>query len=340
MREFLLRPICEASPGADGATLAGGPIVFRRMETLSLDRASRRLPMKSVTPDAMSGYVARRAPVLGVPMDYPRLMGVLNVTPDSFSDGGAFSSVADAVARGLALEAEGADFIDIGGESTRPGSDPVGVQEEQDRVLPVIEGLIAAGLSAPISIDTRNAATARAAAKAGARVFNDVSALTHDPESLAAAAEIAAAGGAVCLMHAQGDPKTMQDSPSYRNVLIEVYSWLEERVAACVDAGLPRESILVDPGIGFGKTMEHNLELIGALAAFQGLGLPVLLGASRKRFVGRLAGVEDAAQRGAGSIGAAIAGAAQGAQILRVHDVAMTRQALAVWSAATGLWEP
>lgn len=340
MRDFLLRPICETGPGDDGALLAGGPIMFRRMETQSLARAARRLPLKSVAPDAIAPYSAPRSPVIGVSMDYPRLMGVLNVTPDSFSDGGAHDAVEAAVARGLSMAEEGAEFIDIGGESTRPGADVVNPSEEQDRVIPVIEGLIAAGLTAPISIDTRNAATARAAIAAGARLFNDVTALTHDEESFAVAADLASAGGAVCLMHAQGDPKTMQDDPTYQHVLIEVYSWLEARIRACVAAGIPKDQIIVDPGIGFGKTMAHNLELISGLAAFQGLGCPVLLGASRKGFIGKLSGVADAALRGPGSIGAALAGAAQGAQILRVHDVAATREAIDVWSATTGLWEP
>ncbi|MEX2519857.1 MAG: dihydropteroate synthase, partial [Paracoccaceae bacterium] len=182
-------------------------------------------------------------------------------------------------------------------------------------------------------IDTRNAETARAAFRAGAAIFNDVSGLTHDPVSLEVAAAL---GGAVCLCHAQGDPKTMQLSPRYRNVVIEVYEWLEARVEACRAAGIARERIIVDPGIGFGKTEEHNLALISALSAFHGLGCAVLLGASRKRFIGRLTGVGEAGARGAGSIGAALAGAAQGAQIFRVHDVAQTRQAFQVWSAASG----
>ncbi len=337
MRDFLLRPVCEAGPGDDGAQIAGGPVIFRRVETLSMDRSARRLPLKTFGPEVLSAFTSLRPPVLGVPMTFPRLMGVLNVTPDSFSDGGTHAATDAAIARGIEMVAEGADFIDIGGESTRPGADAVSPAEEQARVLPVIEGLIVAGLAAPISIDTRHAATARAAFAAGARLFNDVSALTHDPDSLSAAAEM---GATVCLMHAQGDPKTMQDAPTYRHVLIEVYGWLESRVAVCVKAGIPLSRIIVDPGIGFGKTMAHNLELIAGLSAFQGFGCPVMLGASRKRFIGTLSGVADAGARGAGSVGAALAGAAQGAQILRVHDVAMTRQALMVWSASTGLWEP
>ncbi|MEM7524058.1 MAG: dihydropteroate synthase [Pseudomonadota bacterium] len=337
MREFLLRPICETTAGDDGAALAGGPVIFRRVETISFDRSARRLPLKSIAQEALIALTGRRQPICGLTFDRPRLMGVLNATPDSFSDGGADETVAAAIERGLQMARDGADLIDIGGESTRPGADIVDPAEEQDRVLPVIEGLRAAGLTAPISIDTRNASTARAAVAAGAQMFNDVSALTHDADSLAFAVE---SGAAVCLMHAQGDPKTMQDAPGYRNVLIEVYSWLEDRVAACIEAGVPKEKIVIDPGVGFGKTMAHNLALISGLAAFQGLGCAVMLGASRKRFIGTLSGQADPAARGPGSIGAAIAAAGQAAQILRVHDVAMTREALDVWSAAAGLRSP
>lgn len=336
MREFLLRPVCETGPADDGALLGGGPIAFRRIETTSRDRAPRRLPLKTFSPELLSAYTSPRAPVAGVSMDYPRIMGVLNVTPDSFSDGGADASVDDAVARGLEMAAAGADFIDIGGESTRPRAEPVSAEGEQARVLPVIEGLIAAGCAAPVSIDTRNAATARAALSAGARIFNDISALSHDPDSLALAAET---GAHVCLMHAQGDPRTMQDDPKYGDVLLEVFTYLEGRIEACVRAGVALEKLIVDPGIGFGKTMEHNLALISGLAAFQAFGCPVLLGASRKRFIGVLGDEPEAARRAPGSIAAALAGVAQGAQIIRVHDVAETRQALRVWTAATGLWE-
>ena len=336
MREFLLRPICETGPADDAALLAGGPIAFRRIETTSRDRAARRLPLKTFAPDLMNAYTARRAPVAGVSMDYPRIMAVLNVTPDSFSDGGTDDNAAAAVARGLAMVDAGADFLDIGGESTRPGAAPVSPEEEQARVLPVIEGLIAARCAAPISIDTRNAVTARAAISASARIFNDVSALSHDPDSLALAAET---GVHVCLMHAQGDPQTMQDSPAYQDVLLEVFSYLEARVRDCVKAGIAPDRLIVDPGIGFGKTVAHNLKLIAGLSAFQAFGCPVLLGVSRKGFIGKLGGEADPAQRAPGSIAAGLAGVAQGAQILRVHDVRETSQALRVWTTATGLWE-
>lgn len=335
MKDFLLRPICEASPGEDGVSLVGWPIKFKRIETISPDRAPRRLPLKTFAPELMRGMTALRAPVLGVSMDYPRIMGVLNVTPDSFSDGGRHNAVGAAVARGLAMEREGADFIDIGGESTRPGADPVSVEQEQNRVLPVIEGLIAAGLKAPISIDTRHAATARAAFAAGARLWNDVSALTHDPASMETAVDLDAT---VCLMHAQGQPKTMQANPRYRNVLIEINAYLEERVEACVAAGLPCEKLIIDPGIGFGKTLEHNVELLSGFSAFHSIGCPVLLGVSRKRFIGVLGDEPEADRRAPGSVAAALVGVQQGAQILRVHDVNETRQAIAVWTAAAGFW--
>ena len=228
------------------------------------------------------------------------------------------------------MREEGADIIDVGAESTRPGAAPLSIDEELSRALPVIEGL-AGKTRALISIDTRNAATMRAAAAAGADMINDVSALTHDPDALATVAE---SGLAVVLMHAQGDPRTMQDDPQYEDVLLDVFDYLEARVDACTRAGISRSRLIVDPGLGFGKTVQHNLELMAGLSLFHGLGVPVLLGASRKSFVGRISGVKQAGERIMGSVGAALAAAVQGAQIIRVHDVAATRQALAVWMAA------
>lgn len=336
MRDFLLRPILESGPADDGAPLAGGPLTFRRIETASPGRAARRLPLKTFSPELLGAYTAARAPFAGVALDRPRLMGVLNVTPDSFSDGGADEGPDAAVRRGLAMVEAGADILDIGGESTRPGAEPVDTAEEIARVQPVIEGLRAAGCAAPISIDSRNAATADAALKAGAKIVNDVSAATHDPEMSPVVVEH---GAAICLMHAAGDPRTMQDDPRYTDVRSEVYDHLEARVAALTEAGVPKARIAVDPGIGFGKTIQHNLSLISGLSAFHGLGCVVMIGLSRKGFVGRLSGVREPGDRLAGSIGGALAAAGQGAQIIRVHDVAETRQALDVWTAATGLWE-
>jgi len=224
----------------------------------------------------------------------------------------------------------GAAIIDIGGESTRPGSDAVEEDEELGRIVPVLDGL--SGLDAVISVDTRKAKTARAAAKAGAAILNDVSAFTYDPQSLAAAAEM---GLSVILMHAQGEPKTMHLNPVYADVVLEVFDYLEQRIEAAEAAGISRAKIAADPGVGFGKTMEHTLSLLANLSLFHGLGVPLLVGASRKRFIAGIDGGEQPKSREPGSLAVAIAAASQGNQILRVHDVATTRQGLAVWRAAT-----
>ena len=280
---------------------------------------------------ALAGIARPRAPIAGLALDRPRIMGIVNVTPDSFSDGGSFASSRDAIIHARRLDDEGADILDIGGESTRPGSDPVPVDEELRRVMPVVEGL-AGRVRARISVDTRKAEVMRRAAAAGAHILNDVSALAYDAAAMQAAATSRLP---VVLMHAQGDPKTMQNEPRYANVLLDVYDMLAARVAACLRAGIPHDRIVVDPGIGFGKTLEHNLELLAGLSMFLCLGVPVLLGASRKRMIGTLTGAVDAADRVPGSVATALAGVMQGASIVRVHDVAATRQALTVWEAAT-----
>lgn len=260
------------------------------------------------------------------PVRPPLLMGVVNVTPDSFSDGGDFLDPAHAIDHALGLAADGAAILDIGGESTRPGADPVDEATECARVLPVIRA-VAAQTAAAISIDTRKPGVARAAVEAGATIWNDVSALAFAPDSLATAAALDCR---IVLMHAQSDPKTMQDDPRYDDVVGEVSAFLAARIAACEAAGVRRDRLLVDPGVGFGKTVDHNLALIRALPDFAALGCPVLLGASRKRFIAAIDRQGAAAARVGGSIAAALAGAARGASILRVHDVAATRQALAV----------
>jgi dihydropteroate synthase len=283
--------------------------------------------------DAAAGLdhiLAPRARVAGLALDRPRIMGIVNVTPDSFSDGGQHATAAAAIAHGLRLVADGADIIDIGAESTRPGSDPVSERDELARLIPVIEGL-AANSGIPVSVDTRKARVMRAAATAGAAIINDVSALSYDPASLATAAET---GLPVVLMHAQGEPKTMQQAPAYRDALLDVYDTLAARIAVCEAAGIARSKLIADPGIGFGKTVEHNLALMAGLSLFHSLGVPLLVGASRKRFIGTLTGVDPAADRVHGSVGAALAAVAQGAQIVRVHDVKATRDALAVWQAS------
>ncbi|NHK29309.1 dihydropteroate synthase [Parvularcula flava] len=258
-----------------------------------------------------------------------QIMGIVNVTPDSFSDGGRYSEAARAVEHGLQLVEEGAHILDIGGESTRPGADDVPVEEEIARVVPVIEGLVK-HTSATISIDTRKPVVARAAHAAGAHIWNDVSALTWADDSLESAAELAMP---VVLMHAQGDPKTMQQNPVYGDVVEEVTGWLGERIEACIAGGLPKDRLIVDPGIGFGKTVAHNLALLAGLDRLTTLGCPVLLGASRKRFISAIDRDMPANDRLGGSIASVLAGASRGATMFRVHDVAATRQALAMFSA-------
>ncbi|MBY0224822.1 MAG: dihydropteroate synthase [Hyphomicrobium sp.] len=273
--------------------------------------------------------IAARPDYAGLSMDRPRIMGIVNVTPDSFSDGGSFFNVQAAIDHGLRLVEDGADILDIGGESTRPGSDAVALDEEVRRVMPVLEGL-RARTDAKISVDTRKAEVMRRAAASGADILNDVSALTHDPEALGAAAE---SGKPIMLMHAQGDPKTMNVNPQYRDVVLDVFDFLAERIAACEAAGIPREKIVVDPGIGFGKHLHHNVAVLQAMSLYHGLGVPVLLGASRKKLIGQLCNVEEPTKRVPGSIAAALTSVAQGVQIIRVHDVAETVQAICVWNA-------
>ena len=258
-------------------------------------------------------------------------MGIVNVTPDSFSDGGEFLDPARAIEHGLRLVDEGADVLDIGGESTRPGAAEVSAEEELGRVVPVIEGLIAAGCAAEISIDTSKADVADRALAAGATIVNDVTALGD--ERMAAACVRGEAS--LVLMHMKGTPRTMQDDPVYDDVVDEVREFLAEALARAVSEGVPEEVIWLDPGIGFGKTVEHNLELIDRLAELRELGRPIVLGASRKRFLGTITGREVHDRLG-GSLAASVIGASRGAEMLRVHDVAATREALAVADAITG----
>jgi dihydropteroate synthase len=259
-------------------------------------------------------------------------MGVVNVTPDSFSDGGRFYEPATAVGHALRLAAEGADLLDIGGESTRPGAEPVSPSEELRRVLPVITAL-RRQTAVPLSIDTSKAVVAQEALAAGAEAINDITALAADPVMPALAAS---SGCGVVAMHMQGNPRTMQQNPSYRDVVGEVLDYLRRRRDALLAAGISQERIALDPGIGFGKTTEHNLALLRAIGQFHTLGCPLLVGVSRKRFIGQVLG-EPAAERTFGTIGAALAAARQGVQVLRVHDVAAVRQALLLFEAAGGL---
>jgi dihydropteroate synthase len=352
LREIYLRPLglfpaafhAVAKDVWGGLPLAGGLYDFTALEVIERNGArvdrfisglgefferdwGRRTLNAS---DLFEALRTPRARLAGLALDQPRIMGIVNVTPDSFSDGGQQFDANRAVAHGLQLVADGADILDVGGESTRPGAAPVSEAEEIRRIMPVIAGL-RAKTDVRISIDTRKAMVMREAVNAGADIINDVTALMHDPLSLETAADLAVP---VVLMHAQGDPRTMQDNPTYDDVVLDVFDFLEARVEACRRAGIPSEHLLVDPGIGFGKTLDHNLSLMAGLSIFHGLGLPVLLGASRKRFIGTLTGVEKAGDRVHGSVAAALAAVAQGAQIVRVHDVAATRQALTVFIAS------
>ena len=267
-------------------------------------------------------------------LDRPRIVGIVNVTPDSFSDGGQFEQVEAAVEHGLQLVADGADALDVGGESTRPGANDVDVKEELRRVIPVIARL--AELTAvPIWIDTSKPEVMRAAVAAGAGLINDVFALRREG-ALDAAAEL---GVPVCLMHMQGEPRGMQVDPNYDDVVAEVHRFFAERMFACEMSGISKQRLLIDPGFGFGKTLQHNLRLLAELGRFTGLGVPVLAGLSRKAMIGTLTGraLDD---RAVGSAAAAMIAAQNGALLLRVHDVAATRDALAVWEGVRELQRP
>jgi dihydropteroate synthase len=274
---------------------------------------------------------ATRPPWAGLDLARPAIMGIVNVTPDSFSDGGETPDAASAIARGLAMAEAGADIVDVGGESTRPGAEPVSEDEELARVLPVIAGL--AGRGVRVSVDTRHARVMQEALAAGAAIVNDVSALAADAAS---AGTVAASGRAVALMHMQGEPGTMQREPRYRDALLDVYDALAERVRRAQAAGIQPQQIVIDPGIGFGKTVEHNLAILGRIGLYHGLGVGLMVGVSRKSWIARVSRGEAVEARLAGSLAAATLAWNAGVQIVRVHDVAETRQALAVWQAIEG----
>jgi dihydropteroate synthase len=330
------------------ARLAGGAIAFNSCELIRRKGDERRsviitidgLRACNLRSDAvlaeeieerLAAISAPRAPFAGLALDRPHIMGVVNVTPDSFSDGGRFAGREAAIAHGRALLEAGADIIDIGGESTRPGAAPVSLQEELDRVIPVIAEL--AGAGALVSVDTRHAAVMTAAIEAGARIVNDVTALAGDAASLEV---VARSNAAVVLMHMRGEPRTMQQDPVYDDAPLDIYDFFAERLAACAAAGIAADRIALDPGIGFGKRDPHNLAILADFAVFHGLGCALLLGVSRKSFIGRLSRGEDADHRLPGSLAAALAGLERGAHIIRAHDVAETAQAFSIWRAIAG----
>jgi len=341
----LLRPTAfvDSPFGHDGkvARLAGGMNWFAAVELLRVEGekrvSSELVPIDGIESrfddDMAAQWQALAAPrtalQLGertIRLDQPQVMGIVNATPDSFSDGGQFEDSAAAASAGADMAAQGAAIIDVGGESTRPGAKPVWEGDEIERVAPIIRQLASGG--AAVSVDTRKVDVMTAALGAGARLINDVSALTHDDRS---AGVVAAAGVPVILMHHQGAPEVMQDNPRYDDVLVEVYLWLEARIAAAEPAGIARDKILIDPGFGFGKNVAHNLELMNGLALLHSLGCPIVVGASRKRTIGALSNETPADRRLGGSIAFALKAIEQGAQLLRVHDVFETVQALRIW---------
>jgi dihydropteroate synthase len=341
----LLRPtgFVDSPFGHDGkvARLAGGLNWFSAVELIEVDGHSRTstelIPVHGIESrfddDMAAQWQALTAPraalQLGartVRLDQPQVMAIVNATPDSFSDGGQFPDAAAAAEAGAQMAADGAAIVDVGGESTRPGARSIWEGDEIERIEPVIRQLAAGG--AAVSVDTRKADVMTAAVAAGARMVNDVSALAYDQRSAEVAASLKVP---VVLMHHRGAPEVMQDDPRYDDVLVEVYLWLEERIAAATEAGVARQNILIDPGFGFGKNVAHNLEIMNGLALFHSLGCPLVVGASRKRTIGALSGEAPNDRRLAGSITFALKAVEQGAQIVRVHDVFETVQALRVW---------
>ncbi len=315
----------------DAKTLAGGWCWFTHVEILQRGQPSQVRSVVEVPSDVMARLCTPRKPVCGLDLSAPELMGILNVTPDSFSDGGQFEGRDESLQQAQMMIEAGAGLIDVGGESTRPGARVVPIAEEIERTQPVVRE-IAKRLNVVMSIDTRKAEVARAALTAGASLVNDVSGFTFDKKLATVAVE---AGVPVCVMHTQGDPATMQQNPIYDDVLLDVYDFLETQVEYLSALGISRENIVIDPGIGFGKTLSDNLILLARLSLFHGLGCPLLLGASRKKFIGTIGKAPLAQDRMPGSVAVALEGVAQGAQIIRVHDVAQTRQALNMWQAVT-----
>tara|TARA_B100000700_G_C15056588_1_gene863123 strand:+ start:3844 stop:4920 length:1077 start_codon:yes stop_codon:yes gene_type:complete len=311
--------------------LAGGRIAFTHCEILESDglgKVNGRFSSAVEVGIDLSSLTGSRAPFAGHYLVRPLLMGVINVTPDSFSDGNDYPDSARAIAHADALIDAGADVLDIGGESTRPGAAPVGVKEECKRILPVIEAAVAAGVT--VSVDTRHAETMRVAIEAGAKIVNDITALTDDDTALKTVAE---SGVSVILMHMQGKPENMQDNPCYGLASFDVYNWLRARIDACLKSGILPDKIAVDPGIGFGKADTHNMEILNRVGLFHGLGCAVAVGVSRKSFIGRIGGIETPKERLPGTIAATAIALSRGIQIHRVHDVAAIRQAIAIWEA-------
>lgn len=322
MRGEYLLPL--PAPGADGPRLAGGWLRFDRVLRLRRGGVPETLPLNALDPDSLARLTGVRSAIAGIAVDRPSIMGILNVTPDSFSDGGAHLSVEAACAQADRMDA--ADILDVGGESTRPGAVEVPAEEEEARVLPVLRALA----SRRVSIDTRKASVARAALGLGAAMVNDVSALAFDPEM---AGVVATSGAPVCLMHSRALP----EGTAPADAALDVCDALEAAIARALDAGIAHDRIVVDPGIGFAKSAADNLAILQRIGLFHGLGVPILLGVSRKGFIGAVSGEAEARARMPGTLAVTLAAVAQGVQMHRVHDVAAVAQGLALWRAVSGV---
>ena len=328
MTEYF-RPIINSdlSIPDNAQVMQGTRFWFTHAEKLARNTEPQIVLAKNIPNNILQNIINERVNVCGLSFDVPRVMGILNVTPDSFSDGGKYSSVERAEKYLKSMIFDGADIIDIGGESTRPGAVEVEISEEISRVIPIIEKM-AKEISVPISVDTRKSEVARLAVFNGAALVNDVSGLTFDRKMSDFCIK---QNIPICIMHSQGLPKTMQDKPTYQDVCLDIYDFLSEQIEKLVKSGMKRKNIVIDPGIGFGKTLKHNVDLLRRISLFHGLGVPILIGVSRKKFIKTIAGLEENEDRVSGSVSVALFARSQGVQIFRVHDVKETVQAMKLW---------
>ena len=308
--------------------LADGWAFFEDVEVIQRDGKSKIVKAEKIPKKILRNLTSKRPDLLKLSFSKPHVMGILNVTPDSFSDGGRFNELESAFDEFLRMTKFGAAIIDIGGESTRPGAEAITVNEENSRILPVIEKVRNSGVNVPISVDTRKSEVWIAAKRLGVDLLNDISSLSYDKEMRTL---IVRQNVPICVMHSKGEPKNMNSEATYKNVLLDVYDFLESVVEDCVNMGIPKKNIIVDPGIGFAKTLQHNLTLLRGLSIFHCLGCPILIGASRKRFIKTIGVEDDPLKLSAGSIAVALDAIGQGVQILRVHDVFETVQAVRLW---------
>ena len=328
MSEYF-RPIINSDPTipSNASVLQGTPFWFTHAEKLTRNSEPEIVSAKNIPEDIFQNITDKRPKICGLSFDIPRVMGILNVTPDSFSDGGRYSTLETATEHCISMVSAGADIIDIGGESTRPGALEVETSEEISRVVPVIEK-ISNKISVPISADTRKSEVAKMAISSGAAMVNDISGLKFDSKMGDFCIKY---NVPVCIMHSQGIPETMQNEPKYKDVCLDIYDFLSQQIDNLVNSGMQRTAIIVDPGIGFGKSLTHNLSLLRKISLFHGLGVPILIGVSRKKFVKTLAGLKENEDRLSGSISIALYARSQGIQIFRVHDVKETVQAMKLW---------